>query len=162
MTKEIKIQKDIFINVPKNPLWVPGGFKLWLVDYSPERPFNLSLQYGENLNMTFDGREWAELFYVVLNCPTFQEVSERKEDESASEAYERSFKEATAAFPMLQELSNIYSKVLFHFEHIEKLREEILAVMPKATENVFALRGLQKLKEGCDKALEKRMLLYLI
>jgi hypothetical protein len=141
--------------------WVTGEFSFWLIEYSPDRPIILFLRSAENLNIRFYGDEWGELFYGVLKCPTFHEVSEAQSNEPAQVNYYDALREFLFEYPMLRELSEIYSKVLFQLENIPKLRTEVLELMPKAENNEIALRGLEKLKNGCDKALEKNKLLYL-
>ena len=80
--------------------------------------------------MALESYVWAEKFYAVLNCPTQQEVCEANEKEPSREDYDYIFKAVILEFPMLQELNDVYSKVLFQLEHIEKFREELLSVIP--------------------------------
>jgi hypothetical protein len=140
--------------------WVSGDFSLWLVDYFPDRPIILFLRSAENLHIRFNGDEWGELFYGVLNCPTFDEVCEAQNIEPSVLNYYNALREFLSEYPMLRELSEIFSKVLFQLENIPKLRQEVLELMPKAENNEIALRGLEKIKNGCDKAIEKNKLLY--
>jgi len=140
-------------------LWVSGEYSLWLIENSG-RPLNLYLRKAENLKIRFDGLEWAQLFYVVLGCPTADEYLPSEDIKVWQERNERKFREAIPDFPMLAELNDIYSKLLFNQNQIQELKNEILEVIPKADKNEPALQGLMKLKDGCEKALEKGKFLY--
>lgn len=147
-------------NITKNhSLWVSGEYTLWLIENSG-RPINLYLRKAENLSIRFDGSEWAQIFYEVLGCPTADEYLPSEDIEVWQKRNERNFREAISDFPMLGELNDIYSKILFNQKQIRELRSEILEAIPKAIDNKIALQGLMKLKEGCEKALEKKKFLF--
>ena len=143
----------------KYSLSVSGEYTLWLIENS-DRPLNLYLRKAENLNIRFNGLEWAQLFYQVLNCPTADEYLPSEDIKVWQERNERKFREVISDYPMLGELNDIYSKLLFNQKQIQELKNEILEVIPRAINNKPALQGLVKLKDGCEKALEKEKFLY--
>ncbi len=150
---------EIKIMTKKYSLWVSGEYSLWLIENSG-RPLNLYLRKAENLHIKFDGLEWAQLFYEVLGCPLADKYLSSEDLKVWQERNEKRFREAIPDFPMLGELNDICSKILFNQTQIQKLKSEILEVIPKAANNKPALQGLMKLKEACEKSLEKEKFLY--
>lgn len=122
------------------------------------------LRNAESLRLRLEGDEWGELFYGVLECPTalkYKVEHPMKTDyQTWKMHYEQKFKKAIPDYPMLRELCDIFYKILFSKEQIYKLKLEVLEIIPKAVNNEIALRGLEKLKVACEKALEKEKLLY--
>lgn len=111
--------------------------------------------------MKFDGGEWGQLFYGVLGCPTADEYIAEEGIQVCMKRNEEKFREAVLDYPMLGELNDIYSDILFKPEHTKKLLKEIIEIIPKACENEIALEGLNKLKLACEIAIKKDKILFL-
>jgi len=150
-------------NKINNSFWVSGEYSFWLIENQIDRPINVNIRNAERLNFTFTGEEWAQLFYNVLNCPTVNDHPQMPNEDRKfwQKRYDEKFKQSLSTYPMLSELNDIYSKMLFDPKQIRKLMEEITIVMPKASRNKIATQGLKKLYEACKIAVEKEKILYL-
>ena len=136
---------------------------MWLINDPVNRPINFSLRKAEYLKLRFNGYEWAQLFYVVFGCPTALEVAQLPNEDHQTwvKRNENIFREHISDFPLLGELNDIYSKILFNLAQVKALKKEIAAIMPHAINNEPALNGLKKLNEACEIAAKKEKFLLL-
>ena len=157
--------KEIFMTnsnaVKNNSLWVAGDFTLWLINNSGTNPININLRKSEPLHLKLLGEEWAQLFYGVLGCPVADNYSTEDSLKDWLVRNEIKFRQSISNFPMLGELHDIHSKILFNQEQVKSLSEEVLRAIPMAKDNKSALEGLAKLATACRVAIEKEKFLYL-
>lgn len=139
---------------------IAGDYSLWLIE-NLGTPININFQKAEFLEINISGREWGELFYIVLNCPTSDEYLPKEKLKVWLKRNENKFRKAIPDYPMLGELNDIHSKIIFNQKQVKELYMEVLEVISNVVNNEIALRCLKKLKIACEKALEKDKILYL-
>lgn len=138
-------------------LYVTGEFDIYMAESANDLQNIKHCEYLGKLN----GREWANIFYDTLGCPTFFEIAQNDSPEQQHIEYRLKFKEALSDFQMLQRIDNIYGKVLFDAKQVQTFKEEITRKLSAAKNNKHAYSGLVKLNNACNAAIEKRYCLLL-
>jgi hypothetical protein len=105
--------------------------------------------------------EWEAIFYFELMgyCP-FVSRAKPVDTKTWHDLWKRGFQEAIPDYPLLARMWNAYEDAFYAPEEIENLRIECLRVQTK-TENVLALKGLDKLLKCCDKAVKENIGLFM-
>jgi|ERR1700722_1566344 len=133
--------------------WLVKDIGQFLKDLVPTSKNDQCLEYGLTL------REWRAIFLDVLadNDDSTSKVFIAKHYDSIVERGP----EPIPDFPMLSRITGLHWDVDFESEEVKLLREECVKLR-QSTENLVALRGLEKLVEICDEAWQGELAICML
>jgi hypothetical protein len=142
-------------NNPTNESWrnvtLVGTLSLGLIDNVDDYFKHNKIRY---LYIDFDGENWKALFLGLLNCPTY-DLSE------SGEVNRQRFEQHLSEYPMLSRIFDMFEYALYEKAEVGQLREECLKLKSIAS-FVEASEALNRLVEGCNKALSNESALLMV